>query len=60
MEDSVQERASFTAIMVENSALVKSFSILFETLWEKANDYCIIDNQRILQKNLNIKQEIWI
>jgi sugar-specific transcriptional regulator TrmB len=39
LEDPVSRRISLTTQVVEHHALVKSLKILFETLWEQAEDY---------------------
>jgi HTH-type transcriptional regulator, sugar sensing transcriptional regulator len=47
MEDPFLGKLSVTTIVAENSALAKSFTILFEVFWEKARNYYIVDNNRI-------------
>jgi len=39
LEDPVSGQTSLTTQVVEHHALVKSLKILFETLWEQAEDY---------------------
>jgi len=39
LEDPVSRQTSLTTQVVEHHALVKSLKILFETLWEQAEDY---------------------
>jgi len=39
LEDPVLRKTSLTALIVEHRALAKSLRILFETLWEQAEDY---------------------
>ncbi len=47
MEDPVLARLSVTTIVAENSALAKSFKVLFETYWAQARDYYVIGDRRI-------------
>ena len=39
MEDPISGKVSLTAQVIEHQAMAKSLKILFETLWEKADDY---------------------
>jgi HTH-type transcriptional regulator, sugar sensing transcriptional regulator len=46
MEDRLLDNQSITTIVVENQSLAISFKILFESLWDKAQDYLIINNRK--------------
>jgi HTH-type transcriptional regulator, sugar sensing transcriptional regulator len=47
MEDPVLGKLSVTTIVAENSALAKSFLVLFEHYWDRARDYYVIDGRKI-------------
>lgn len=42
----LQENKSLVALCAEHETLVMSFKYLFESLWEKARNYCIIDGHK--------------
>ncbi len=44
LEDPVLDQPSFTAHVVEHPALAKTIKITFETLWEKAEDFHILQD----------------
>jgi HTH-type transcriptional regulator, sugar sensing transcriptional regulator len=46
MEDPIQGYLSLTTLITKHSALAKSFVLLFEMFWEKANDYCVINGRK--------------
>ena len=43
--DPVSSGTSFTTQIVQHSSLAKSLKILFETLWERSEDYHILEDQ---------------
>ena len=53
MEDPLIGKLSLTTLITENRALAKSFKMLFDSVWEKAMDYVIIDNQKVLLSELS-------
>jgi|WetSurMetagenome_2_1015567.scaffolds.fasta_scaffold17078_2 HTH-type transcriptional regulator, sugar sensing transcriptional regulator len=46
MEDPVLGKSSITTILTENSALAKSFKLLFESLWVTARDYFVFEGHK--------------
>jgi HTH-type transcriptional regulator, sugar sensing transcriptional regulator len=42
LEDPVSDERSFTTQIVEHTSIAKGLKILFETLWEKADDYHVL------------------
>lgn len=42
LEDPVSKQTSLTSQIVEHPALAESLKILFQTLWERAEDYHIL------------------
>jgi len=56
MEDPLMGKLSITTIVAENTALAKSFKILFDTIWERARDYYFIGDRKISLSNMKEKK----
>ncbi len=46
LEDPIKSRTSLTVLATEHEAMAKSFKFLFESFWEKARDYFVVNGQR--------------
>jgi hypothetical protein len=46
LEDPIKSKTSLTMVIIEHEAIAKSFKSLFESFWEKARNYLIIDNKK--------------
>lgn len=46
LEDPIKGKTSLTMLLTEHKAMANSFRFLFESFWEKARDYYVIDGKK--------------
>ena len=47
LEDPIEGKLSLTMFVVKHKVMAESFKAFFESFWEKAKDYCIIDGKKV-------------
>ena len=47
LEDPVKEKTSLTMLVTEHEAMAKTHRLLFESIWEKARNYCLVNGEKI-------------
>ncbi len=60
LEDPIKTKTSLTMLVTKHEAMAKSFKLLFESVWEKARDYYVVDNKKYYlyeSEDIKVKQD---